>query len=627
MCLPSNGPLILIQKRLDRSCMLCHQRKIRCDKKSPCGNCTRADVMCCFPKTEQQVRRPHKITIADVPLRLARLEKTVNVLTAEDFSTPLPLEESSSESPAEERLINGDCSSQYFNESLLSRIMEEAISQEKEIHSLIGLHVHEDSSPDVPHAIEIEPLLSSFYESINGESYHPTRSCAVQLWQAFVNNVDPMIKIFHTPSTQAVVYAAIKHPNEAGAGTAALLLAIYFAATASLSHNSVVNILGQGKNTALNHFKRGLEQSLAASKFLDKPNLMTLQAITLYLRCLRVFIRGRSLWSLNGLVVRSAQSIGLHRDGKNLNLSPFECEIRHRLWWYIVANDSRVGEDHGLTILSFDSGTDVALPLNVNDSQIEPNMRELPPAEMAWTEMSFTIIVMEVNKVLQEINQSRLKHDDIESYEAARQETICSLVERQDRYLQCCDENIPAQRAAYLIGRLLTAKLQFITRQHSHSTASGAPKMSQDTDNDLGKACDILELSRLFSTDDMLQGFWWICQSFPQYNILMYVLWRLSKKPVGPNVDRAWGLVDASFEGQDLRRTDWNWAVLEKLRAKARHVRVPLSAQNKSSLQEVGTKYQCEKGRVGGLTLSSEIPGGSPVQDIGWTSDVIDDFD
>ncbi|KAH6718329.1 fungal-specific transcription factor domain-containing protein [Leptodontidium sp. MPI-SDFR-AT-0119] len=616
------------QKRLDRSCILCHQRKIRCDKKSPCGNCTRADVLCCFPKAEQPVRRPHKTTIADVSSRLARLERTIQALAkdspingcvdtppskpVEDFSTPLRSDELLDRAPSEERLINGDCSSRYFNESFLSRIMEE----EKDIHSLIGLQVDEKSQPEKRHAIQLEPLLSNFHKPVTGESYHPTKSCAVQLWQAFVNNVDPMIKIFHLPTTQAIVYAAIKNTNESGADTNALLFSIYFAATASLNHKSLVNILGNDKTTALNQFKRGLEQSLATSKFLDTPNLVTLQAITLYIRCLRVFIRGRSLWSLNGLVVRCAQSIGLHRDGKNFNLSPFECEIRRRLWWYIVANDSRVGEDLGLMILNFDGATDVELPLNVNDNQLEPNMKDLPPAEPRWTEMSFTLIIMEVNRVQQEINQSRLRYEDIDTYEAARQKIIHSMIERQDHYLQYCDENIPAQRAAYLIGRILTAKLQFITRRHSRSTASENQNLSQDTQETFEKACDILELSRQFSTDDMLQGFRWICQSFPQYNMLMYLLWRLCKDVEGWNVERAWELIDASFEGQGERRHDWNWAVLENLRAKARLMRTSVKGQDGTLMTGMAAKAE-----------SSDVSGNGTLQNLGWTSEQLGDYD
>ena len=39
-----------------RSCLTCRQRKVRCDKASPCSNCRRADIACVFPSTDRPPR-------------------------------------------------------------------------------------------------------------------------------------------------------------------------------------------------------------------------------------------------------------------------------------------------------------------------------------------------------------------------------------------------------------------------------------------------------------------------------------------------------------------------------------------------------------------------------------------
>ncbi len=36
--------------------------------------------------------------------------------------------------------------------------------------------------------------------------------------------------------------------------------------------------------------------------------------------------------------------------GKRLGLSPFQSEIRRRLWWHIISRDSRSGEEYGLEL-------------------------------------------------------------------------------------------------------------------------------------------------------------------------------------------------------------------------------------------------------------------------------------
>lgn len=45
-----------------------------------------------------------------------------------------------------------------------------------------------------------------------------------------------------------------------------------------------------------------------------------------------------------GIAVRIAQRLGLHAESYNKEFSPFEAEMRRRLWWQIVLLDSRIGE-------------------------------------------------------------------------------------------------------------------------------------------------------------------------------------------------------------------------------------------------------------------------------------------
>ena len=140
-------------RKIERSCLLCHQRKIRCNKQSPCSNCVRADVLCCYPGPQTTERRPHKTTIAEVSARVARLERTIAAISnsassAEPINTNtqliLPSEnakqeersfETDSSSLVDEVLIQHGSTSHYFNETLLSRILTQASLQLLELFS------------------------------------------------------------------------------------------------------------------------------------------------------------------------------------------------------------------------------------------------------------------------------------------------------------------------------------------------------------------------------------------------------------------------------------------------------------------------------------------------------------
>lgn len=138
-------------KRVERSCILCHQRKIRCDKQNPCSACTRTGVLCCYPSAaEQSVRKPRKTTIADVAERLGRLERTLVAISSSSSDSPLhnaahsPLNHGQPHLPAETDGTGGDAedlnedasvaeefllhngeTSRYINEILISRVLEE----------------------------------------------------------------------------------------------------------------------------------------------------------------------------------------------------------------------------------------------------------------------------------------------------------------------------------------------------------------------------------------------------------------------------------------------------------------------------------------------------------------------
>jgi hypothetical protein len=52
----------------------------------------------------------------------------------------------------------------------------------------------------------------------------------------------------------------------------------------------------------------------------------------------------RTLWTLSGVANRIAHGMGVHRDGTILSLSPFETEMRSRIWWQINIFDSKAAE-------------------------------------------------------------------------------------------------------------------------------------------------------------------------------------------------------------------------------------------------------------------------------------------
>lgn len=92
--------------------------------------------------------------------------------------------------------------------------------------------------------------------------------------------------------------------------------------------------------------------------------------------------------------MRIAQKMGYHRDGEQFNLSPFETEMRRRIWWHVVTQDSRYAMLSGLSHAWVASNWDTKMPQNLNDEDLSPNsMKPLVPrngpSEMVFVLMTY----------------------------------------------------------------------------------------------------------------------------------------------------------------------------------------------------------------------------------------------
>ena len=92
---------------------------------------------------------------------------------------------------------------------------------------------------------------------------------------------------------------------------------------------------------------------------------------------------------LSGTAVHFGPRISLHRDGSFVGLSPSETEIRRRIWWRLLALDGQTAELCGAGLSVTFPHYNYKRPLNVNDSDLSPNMSALPTEHDGPTEMIF----------------------------------------------------------------------------------------------------------------------------------------------------------------------------------------------------------------------------------------------
>jgi hypothetical protein len=126
-------------------------------------------------------------------------------------------------------------------------------------------------------------LLSGSQHIGSLKALHPSPIHIFRLWQTFLDNINPLIKIFHAPSVQQKVLDATADLEEIPKNTEALLFGIYSNAVISLDDEGSEKIFGESKEAMLARFQSGGRQALRNASYLRSSDIVVLQAFTLYL--------------------------------------------------------------------------------------------------------------------------------------------------------------------------------------------------------------------------------------------------------------------------------------------------------------------------------------------------------
>ena len=278
---------------------------------------------------------------------------------------------------------------------------------------------------------------------------HPSPSQLFGLMLIFEENVDPIVRILHRPTMRSIVMKASSNTDNLSKSEEVLLFSLYYGAVCSLTPAQCEKQLGEDKEQLSNRFRFAVEQALARANFLNSSTLMVLQAFVLFLICVRSQDDTRLVWALSGLTTHLAQALGVHRDGSNFGLSPFETEMRRRLWWHICILDTRAAEDHGADPSFTEAFYDARMPLNINDDDISPETKETPKERQGTTEMTFCLIRFELSAASRRMNFAGpgLTHCGLKKPQKTLEEREKMIEEVHKRvneqYLQYCDMTIP----------------------------------------------------------------------------------------------------------------------------------------------------------------------------------------
>ncbi|RMZ77838.1 hypothetical protein DV737_g4171, partial [Chaetothyriales sp. CBS 132003] len=221
----------------------------------------------------------------------------------------------------------------------------------------------------------------------------PPKVVCDALLQAFVIGVRPVLPLVHMPTFQTDYNnfwqwarnsdIALPDPKLFSDPTfLCLLFSILYcgAKTATASMWATSALHGMKKETIIDKMMLASSTSLRLCKHSQYPTISTLVALLLAHGCSGQ--GGEPVEDLGFIstAVRIAQIMGLHRDGALFGFDTRTCEMRRRVWWYIVSIDVSTSRLHGTQTCCgpiYGSRRDVRMVSKIRDEDLSERGADL----------------------------------------------------------------------------------------------------------------------------------------------------------------------------------------------------------------------------------------------------------
>lgn len=356
----------------------------------------------------------------------------------------------------------------------------------------------------------------------------------------------------------------------------ALMFSIYYDAVTSMEEEDIMINFGVSKQHLNLKYRLGLEHALAKADFLNAPDLVLVQSLANFLLLARRHDSPRYVWMMTGIVIRMALALGLQRDGSNFGyLTPFEIEMRRRVWWGLCMIDVRASEDQGTDYTIALGSFDTEMPLNINTADISPESKEMPPEHEGLTDMSLTRVNFGIVDVSKQMIAQMSKSTSLEEQSRFLDEIYQRLQDGFLQYQTDSESNI-LYWTSVAITRLVVGKMTLLV---FIPVLFGSPNetLSKEIRNKLlVAAIEVAEYNHALNAEPGCQRWRWVFQTYTHWYAIVYILLEISRRAWSPIVERAWVALHSiwliptqSHMGKNLRI----WVPLRKLRIKAQQHR------------------------------------------------------
>ncbi|KAK8137539.1 hypothetical protein PG984_003032 [Apiospora sp. TS-2023a] len=504
------------------ACILCQQRKVRCDRIFPCANCVRQGAVCIpsgqIPR-ERRKRFPEKAL-------LDRLRYYEDLLRQNRIPFAPLHGQSSDVDEAQCNTLHGDLyveppESPDFTSAELGTKPEHTAGNKHFLKSFRELDLDNnadagsDDASDAPRGSQPEKFpktktMMSYSHEIHADFApgflyglpdlvpfrHPEKNLLLRLWHTFVRNVHPIMNIIHVPTVQDCVY--------------------------DVAHDAC-------------------QQAIWNCDALTINNRDSLAAVFLHMVSVGTRVRPETLHTMLAIALRLAVRLGIYRESTIEKYDVVDAEMCRRLWWSIVKFDHRICEIVCYQSTSLVLAWDCKIPSNIPDSQLGRGNQPATSSAARSSEALFCALSAEFfNTVRQQkpdmgfpLYKSRPKPGSMITSLEALEARI------EPRYFASYNADDPRQFMTRWCFRYSVALAKMTSLYTRPSTPSG--KRNEATQAELFQyARDAIKSNSQMMGSLPIRGYMWLTGYWPPGLAWMTILHDMKMRPEKDHVQDLW---------------------------------------------------------------------------------------
>ena len=257
-----------------------------------------------------------------------------------------------------------------------------------------------------------------------------------------------------------------------------------------------------------------------------------------------------------GVAIRIAQRMGIHSESALAKCTAVGAEMRRRLWWSLILFDTRIGEIANSKTVTLDPTWDCKIPLNVNDSDLRPEMKGPPAIQGKSTEALFAVVRSELGEFIRhtvfhlDFTSPALKPiaKHLQNGPALESGELIKLEEMiEDQYLKSCDQENPIHFMTIWTTRAYLAKCRLL-EHHSRYSSSSVRRTEAQRDAATSHALRMLECDTKIMTSPLTKGFLWLNHFHFPFPAYIQIVQDLRRRPISEQARQAWEVMSDNYE-------------------------------------------------------------------------------